>query len=183
MLHWFPKLSIIVPLLATVWWCSCPELSHLSLLSCLYMAGESDAPNYYLQTITLLQVEPLLRSCSVQITYVDILGLPAQLTYQRMFLYSLQGREEYLMRPHIRNREVISPSRFQRFVMIDSISNVFAASILLGTLHMDCCLSWSSLNLEPEPSVSALHGLTCYKQCKTFTKQFIRAIHKAWNSF
>jgi hypothetical protein len=79
--------------------------------------------------------------------------------------------------------EVISPSRFQRFVMIDNISNVFAASILLGTLHMDCCLSWSSLNLEPEPSVSALHGLTCYRQCKTFTKQFIRAIHNAQNSF
>jgi hypothetical protein len=88
-----------------------------------------------------------LRSCSVQITYVDILGLPAQSTYQRMFLYSLQGREENLMRPHITNRELISPSRFQRFVMIDSISNVFAASILLGTLHMDCCLSRSSLNL------------------------------------
>lgn len=124
-----------------------------------------------------------LRSCSVQITYVDILGLPAKLTYQRMFLCSLQGREENLMQPHIRNRELISPCRFQRLFMVDSMSNVFAASILLGTLHMDCCPSWSSPNLVPEPSVSALHGLTCYRQCKTFTKQFIRAIHKAWNSF
>jgi hypothetical protein len=98
-----------------------------------------------------------LKSCSVQITYVDILGLPAQLTYQRMFLYSLQGREENLMRPHIRNRELISPSRFQRFVMTDKISNS----------PWDVAHGLLPLLKFPRPGV------------RTFTKQFIRAIHKA----